>query len=180
MSKLESTKCHILIIEKLQQVKQATFAEIAGCLAKESELDGYYDFKVSKRTFQRDVEDIATIYGIYIKFNFSGMYYFIEEEFEPEVSDRMFEAFDVYHALNVKEQMSQFIYLEQRCPQGTEHLYSLLHAIKTETAYNSSTTNITKTIPKIAPLSRWRSKNLSIAGIFSLAILTTTISNAMP
>jgi predicted DNA-binding transcriptional regulator YafY len=58
------------------------------------------------------------------------MYYFIEEEFEPEVSDRMFEAFDVYHALNVKEQMSQFIYLEQRRPQGTEHLYGLLHAIR--------------------------------------------------
>jgi predicted DNA-binding transcriptional regulator YafY len=130
MSKLESTKRHILIIKKLRQAKQVTFAEIADYLAKESELDGYYDFNVSKRTFQRDVEDIATIYGIYIKFNFSGMYYFIEEEFEPEVSDRMFEAFDVYHALNVKEQMSRFIYLEQRRPQGTEHLYGLLHAIK--------------------------------------------------
>jgi predicted DNA-binding transcriptional regulator YafY len=130
MSKLESTKRHILIIKKLRQAKQATFAEIADYLAKESELDGFYDFKVSKRTFQRDVEDIATLYGIYIKFNFSGMYYFIEEEFEPEVSDRMFEAFDVYHAINVKEQMSQFICLEQRRPQGTEHLYGLLHAIK--------------------------------------------------
>ncbi|GHV58419.1 WYL domain-containing protein [Bacteroidia bacterium] len=130
MSKLESTKRHILIIKKLRQAKRATFAEIANYLAKESELDGYYDFNVSKRTFQRDVEDIATIYGIYIKFNFSGKYYFIEDEFEPEVSDRMFEAFDVYHALNVKEQMSQFIYLEQRRPQGTEHLYGLLHAIK--------------------------------------------------
>jgi predicted DNA-binding transcriptional regulator YafY len=130
MSKLESTKRHILIIKKLRQAKQVTFAEIADYLAKESELDGYYDFNVSKRTFQRDVEDIATLYGIYIKFNFSGKYYYIEEEFEPEVSDRMFEAFDVYHALNVKEQMSQFIYLEQRRPQGTEHLYGLLHAIK--------------------------------------------------
>jgi predicted DNA-binding transcriptional regulator YafY len=130
MSKLESTKRHILIIKKLRQAKRATFAEIADYLAKESELDGYYDFNVSKRTFQRDVEDIGTLYGIYIKFNFSGMYYFIEEEFEPEVSDRMFEAFDVYHALNVKEQMSQFIYLEQRRPRGTEHLYGLLHAIK--------------------------------------------------
>jgi predicted DNA-binding transcriptional regulator YafY len=130
MSKLESTKRHILIIKKLRQAKQATFAEIADYLAKESELDGYYEFNVSKRTFQRDVEDIGTLYGIYIKFNFSGMYYFIEEEFELEVNDRMFEAFDVYHALNVKEQMSQFIYLEPRRPQGTEHLYGLLHAIK--------------------------------------------------
>jgi predicted DNA-binding transcriptional regulator YafY len=130
MSKLESTKRHILIIKKLRQARQATFAEIADYLAKESELDGYYDFNVSKRTFQRDVEDIGTLYGIYIKFSFSGMYYFIEEEFEPEVNDRMFEAFDVYHALNVKEQMSQFIYLEQRRPQGTEHLYGLLRAIK--------------------------------------------------
>jgi predicted DNA-binding transcriptional regulator YafY len=130
MSKLESTKRHRLIIKKLRQVKRATFAEIADYLARESELDGYYNFTVSKRTFARDLEDIATLYGTYIKFDFSGKFYFIEEEFEPEVSDRMFEAFDVYNALNVKEQMSQFIYLEQRRPQGTEHLYGLLHAIK--------------------------------------------------
>jgi predicted DNA-binding transcriptional regulator YafY len=130
MSKLESHKRQLLIIKKLRQVKRATFAEIADYLARESELDGFYDFNISKRTFARDLDDIATLYAIYIKFDFSGKVYFIEEEFEPEVSDRMFEAFDVYNALNVKEQMSQFIYLEQRRPQGTENLYGLLHAIK--------------------------------------------------
>jgi hypothetical protein len=34
MSKLESTKRHILIIKKLQQSKQVTFAEITDYLAK--------------------------------------------------------------------------------------------------------------------------------------------------
>jgi predicted DNA-binding transcriptional regulator YafY len=132
MSKTESTKRHFLIIKKLRQAKRATFAEIADYLARETELDGYYDFNVSKRTFARDLVDIGTIYGIYIKFDFSGKFYFIENEFEPEVSDRMFEAFDVYNALNVKEQVSKFVYLEQRRPQATEHLYGLLHAIKNQ------------------------------------------------
>ncbi|MDR1897701.1 MAG: WYL domain-containing protein [Prevotellaceae bacterium] len=132
MSKLESTKRHILIIKKLRQSKQATFAEIADYLDRETELDGYYDFNISKRTFARDLEDIGTAYGIYIKYDFSNKFYFIENEFEPEVSDRMFEAFDVYNALNVKEQVSKFVYLEQRRPQATEHLYGLLHAIKNQ------------------------------------------------
>jgi predicted DNA-binding transcriptional regulator YafY len=101
MSQIESTKRHFLIIKKLRQAKRATFAEIADYLNRETELDGYYDFNISKRTFARDLEDIGTAFGIYIKYDFSGKFYFIEEDFEPEVSDRMFEAFGVYNALNV-------------------------------------------------------------------------------
>jgi predicted DNA-binding transcriptional regulator YafY len=120
---------HNLIIKKIRVLKHVTFEDIADYLEKESDLQGY-DFAISKRTFARDLEDIASIYGIDIKYDFSGKFYFIEEESEPEINDRILEAFDLYHALKVQEQLSPYIHLEKRHPQGTEHLYGLLHAIK--------------------------------------------------
>jgi predicted DNA-binding transcriptional regulator YafY len=129
MSKLETTKRYFLIIKKLRVAKRVTFSEIAGYLARESESDGL-NYNISLRTFQRDLSEIGSIYGIYIKYNFSGKYYFIEDDFNPEISDRMFEAFDVYNALKVKEQQSQYVHFEKRRSKGTEHFYGLLHAIR--------------------------------------------------
>ncbi|MDR0602870.1 MAG: WYL domain-containing protein [Bacteroidales bacterium] len=129
MSKLETTKRYILIIKKLRKSKGATFAEISDYLQRESEFQGL-NFTVSLRTFQRDLAEIGSIYGIYIKYDFSEKYYFIEDEFELDFSDRMYEAFDVYHALNVREQQSQYIHFEKRRSQGTEHFYGILHAIR--------------------------------------------------
>jgi predicted DNA-binding transcriptional regulator YafY len=129
MSQRTHTTRHHLIINKLRRVKRATFKEIADYLSIESEIQDY-DFNISKRTFQRDIAEIASIYGIYIKYDQCGKFWFIEEEFEAEYSDRFFEAFDVYHALKVNERNKQHIYLEKRQTQGTELLYGLLHGIK--------------------------------------------------
>ena len=129
MSKREATERYMLIRRKLRTSKCATFAEIADYLSRESEMKGY-DFNISKRTFNRDVIDIASLYGIYIKYDFSEKHYYIEDEFDPEINDRLFEAYDVYNALKVKEQNKPYIHLEKRQAQGTEHLYLLLHAIK--------------------------------------------------
>jgi predicted DNA-binding transcriptional regulator YafY len=129
MAKIDSTKRYILIINKLRRQKRVTFQDIAGYLQRESELQGY-NFCVSKRTFQRDVQDIGSIYGIYIKYDFSGKCWFIEDEFEPEINDRMFEAFNVYNALKMNEQLSQFMHPDNRQARGTEHIYGLLHATK--------------------------------------------------
>jgi predicted DNA-binding transcriptional regulator YafY len=132
MSKLESTKRYIFIINKLKRAKQATFEEIAEYLTKESESDGYYDFTISKRTFQRDLDEIDAIYGIEIKYDFSGKFYFIENDFNPDVNDRMVESIEVYNALKITEHLSPYLHLEKRCAQGTEHLYRLLKALQTQ------------------------------------------------
>jgi predicted DNA-binding transcriptional regulator YafY len=110
-------------------LKHATFEEISDYLRRESELQEY-EFTVSKRTFARDLEDIGSIYGIYIKYNFSSKFYYIEEEFEPEMNDRMLEALDMYCALEVQERQLPYFQMERRSPQGTEYIYGLLHAIK--------------------------------------------------
>jgi predicted DNA-binding transcriptional regulator YafY len=129
MTQRETSLRHHLIIKKLRTAKRVTFAEIAEYLAHESEIQDY-DFNISKRTFQRDVEAIGSIYSIYIEYDFSGKFYYIEDEYDPEISDRIFEAIDVYHALKINEQNKPHIYLDKRKMQGTEHLYGLLHAIR--------------------------------------------------
>ena len=129
MSKREATKRYMLIRNKLRTSKGATFREIANYLSRQSELDGD-NFNISKRTFQRDINDMGSIYGIYIKYDFSQKVYYIEDDFDQEANDRFFEAFELFNALKMNEQNRQFIHLEKRQAAGTEYLYALLHAIK--------------------------------------------------
>ncbi len=128
MSKRESFARYSLIIKKLR-TKPCSFKEIADYLALESEIQDY-DFNISKRTFQRDVQDIRSLYSIDIEYDFSQKVYVIESNLQPEITERMFEAFDTFNALNLSDRLSNHIHFEKRKPQGTEHLYGLLHAIK--------------------------------------------------
>lgn len=130
MSKRESISRYSLIIKKLRK-HPATFSEIADYLAFESDLQEY-NFNVSKRTFQRDLEDIRSIYNIDIQYDFSKKVYFIDFEQQPEVNERILEAFDTFNALNITDRLSNYIHFEKRKPQGTENLYGLLHSIKNQ------------------------------------------------
>lgn len=128
MSKRESISRYNLIIQKLRK-RPATFREIADYLEQESELQEY-DFRVSNRTFQRDVNDIRSIWGFDIQYDFKRKVYSIEMDGQSETNERIMEAFDTFNALNVSERLSKSILFEKRKPQGTENLYGLLHAIK--------------------------------------------------
>ena len=128
MSKRESISRYNLIIKKLRRYP-ATFKEISDYLSLESEIQSY-NFNVSKRTFQRDLADIRTIYNIDIQFDFSRGVYFVDFDEQPEMNERILEAFDTFNALNISDRLSNHIHFEKRKPQGTENLYGLLHAIK--------------------------------------------------
>lgn len=109
----------------------AAFREISEFLSQESELQSY-NFNISKRTFQRDIEDISSLYNIEIKFDFSRRVYFIDFEEERDANERILEAFDTFNALNITERLSNYIHFEKRRSKGTENLYGLLHAIKNQ------------------------------------------------
>ena len=130
MSKRESIARYNLIIKKLRK-RPATFAEIEEYLALESEIQAY-NFNVSKRTFQRDRDDIRSLYNIDILFDFSKKVYYIDFDEQPEANERILEAFDTFNALNLTDRLSKHIHFEKRKPQGTEHLYGILHAIKNQ------------------------------------------------
>ena len=130
MSKRESIARYNLIIKKLRK-RPATFAEIEEYLALESEIQAY-NFNISKRTFQRDRDNIRSLYNIDILFDFSKKVYYIDFEEQPEANERILEAFDTFNALNLTDRLSKHIHFEKRKPQGTEHLYGVLHAIKNQ------------------------------------------------
>lgn len=128
MSKRESIIRYNLII-KLLKARPRTFEEISSHLDRESEIHSS-DFRISKRTFQRDLVDIRSIYDIDIKFNTTRKWYYLDRDDNPEFNERLFEAFDIFNALRLGEDLLQTIHLEKRRPQGTENLHGLLHAIR--------------------------------------------------
>ena len=128
MSKRESISRYNLIIKKLRK-HPASFKEISEYLAFESELQEY-NFNVSKRTFQRDLDDIRSLYNIDIQYDYSRRVYHIAIDQQPEVNERILEAYDTFNALNITDRLSNHIHFEKRRPQGTENLYGLLHAVK--------------------------------------------------
>ncbi|WP_312185307.1 WYL domain-containing protein [Sphingobacterium sp.] len=130
MSKREAIARYNLIIKKLRKCP-ANFVDIANYLALESEIQEY-DFNVSIRTFQRDRKDIFSIYNIDIQYDFIQKVYYIDQEEQPELNERILEAFDTFNALNLTDRLSNYIHFEKRKPRGTEHLYGLLHAIKNQ------------------------------------------------
>jgi len=128
MSKRESIARYNLIIKMLRK-HPATFEEITDYLSLESELQEY-NYTISKRTFQRDLEDIRSLYNIYIQYDFSRRVYYLEFDDQPDFTERILEAFDTFNALNLSDRLSNSIHFEKRRPQGTENIYGLLHAIK--------------------------------------------------
>lgn len=127
MSKREVVSRYNLIIQKIRR-NPSTFDQIQNYLDLESNMQGY-NFTVSKRTFQRDLEDIRSIYNIDIQYDYSTRRYAIREELDVNLSNRVLEAFDTFNALSVGERLSQNLLFEDRKPIGTEHLQLILQAI---------------------------------------------------
>lgn len=128
MSKRESIARYSLIIKKLSK-NPATFQEISDYLKRESELQDF-TFNTTVRTFQRDLNDIRSIYDIDIQFDRSRKVYYVDSEGHQEAFKRIMEAYDTFNALSISDRLSDFIHFENRRTTGTENLYGLLHAIK--------------------------------------------------
>lgn len=127
MSKLESLSRQIYIINFLLK-RNADFEGITQHLIEKEAFDDR-SYVVSKRTFERDLQEISSLFGYEISYNRSLKKYRIENTEIDNASLRIIEAFDLLNALNHSNSVSQHIYFEQRKPQGTEHMKILLSAI---------------------------------------------------
>lgn len=128
MAKIDAIKRYNLIINKLRKYP-ATYNEIDTYLEKQSELQEY-KLTVSKRTFQRDLDEIRLLYSIDIRFDFSKQVYYIDDAGQPDFNNRLLEAFDTFNALKVTDSIYQYMNFETRKPLGTENLNGFIHAIK--------------------------------------------------
>ena len=117
-----------LELKRLQQGR-ATFKEISDYLESQSEFtDEVIGF--SKRTFQRDMQDIRAIFNIDILYDRKSKAYFIDSVDKSTTTDRLLEAFEMFNALNISDDLSHFIHFEKRKQHGTHHFHGLLHCIK--------------------------------------------------
>lgn len=128
MSKKDYLIRYLLIIKRIRQLRLVSFKEINEYLEREF---GILDSPktISIRTFQRDINEIRTIFNIDIKCNSSNQY-FINEEDNSDFNNRMMEAFDVFNSLSAGQQLTPYIQLESRCSLGTENINGILHSIR--------------------------------------------------
>ncbi|MGG5578120.1 helix-turn-helix transcriptional regulator [Myroides sp. C15-4] len=129
MAKRDFIKRHLLIIELLRK-RPSTYDDILNYLINNQDQIGY-QLEISKRTLQRDLKEIDSIWGIEISFNRSIEAYKIEsdEHAEDETIQRTLESFDLISALKQNRKVGKSIFLEKRKSSGSEHFNGIIHAI---------------------------------------------------
>lgn len=135
MSKRGYISRYLLILKKLKTKPYSTFEELKAYIENQFEYlrmqDDELQIGFSIRTLQRDKKEIRNVFGIDIEYSKSQKGYFISQNENENMNfQRMMEAFDMFNSLNLAQDLTPFIHLEKRRPQGTENLYGLLHAIK--------------------------------------------------
>jgi len=135
MSKRAYITRYQLILNKLKSKPYSTLDELQQFVTKQleyrQEQDETLKIGFSTRTFQRDIREIRSNFGVDIEYSKKEKGYFIHSgDMDTLNFERRMEAFDTFNALNLTRDLSAYIILEKRRPQGTEQIYSLLHAIK--------------------------------------------------
>lgn len=135
MSKRGYISRYLLILKKLKVKPYSTYEELQAYIDNQFDFlqmqDDTLNVGFSKRTLQRDIKEIRNVFGIDIEYSKSNKGYFISQNENENMNfQRMMEAFDMFNSLNLAQDLTPFIHLEKRKPQGTENLYGLLHAIK--------------------------------------------------
>ena len=135
MSKRGYISRYLLILKKLKVKPYSTYEELQTFIENQFDYlqmqDDNLQIGFSKRTLQRDIKEIRNVFGIDIEYSKSQKGYFISQNENENMNfQRMMEAFDMFNSLNLAQNLTPFIHLEKRRPQGTENLYGLLHAIK--------------------------------------------------
>jgi predicted DNA-binding transcriptional regulator YafY len=129
MAKQDYIFRYLTIVKKLRRSGEATFREINEYLGKESEfLDR--PLSVSNRTFIRDLNEIRELFKVDIRFDFSKGVYFIAEDQQSDLNNRMIESVDTINSLKMVSDITRFMFFEKRRAHGTHHFHGLLHAIK--------------------------------------------------
>lgn len=135
MSKRAYISRYVLIIKKLKTNPYSSLEELQSYIENQMDhlqmQDESLNMGISKRTLQRDIREIRNLFGVDIEYSKNSKGYFINQsEMENLNFERMMEAFELFNSLNIARDLTPFIHLEKRRPQGTDNLYGLLHAIK--------------------------------------------------
>jgi predicted DNA-binding transcriptional regulator YafY len=136
MSKRETLLRYSAIIRCVSNAP-VTLNEINACLKRESDMHGF-DLSVSKRTFQRDVQDLLSLFQIEIVYDYSLRKYLIRNQGDESYNSRILEAFETISVLTVNRDISQYLEFETRRAGGLDNFHGLLHAVKNHLQLNFS------------------------------------------
>lgn len=120
------------------------------------------DGQVSKRTFQRDLNEIKEMHGIEIRFNKKIQKYEVDENESVRIQMNLLESFDMIHAFQMNKSIEDFVIFEERRSRGTEHLFGIVHAIQNTNTISLDYQSFTSSTPKclkVAPLALKEFKN---------------------
>lgn len=124
------------ILTVVKRRESPSFEDIKAFVVQKLEEQALRDDKTvpefSKRTFERDLKDIEQIFGVVITYSRASDGYVIESatELQDAVLEQMLSGFEVLNALKLTQKVAPHIITEEKEPQGTEYLNSLLQAIE--------------------------------------------------
>lgn len=107
-----------------------TFNEITGFYKKIWELLGY-EFVISQRTFQRDIQDIQDKYGITIAFDKSADWYRIPDG-EAYKKKTLIDSLVLNEIRQLSGRVKEFVFNEDRHVSGAMYIVDVLAAIKSK------------------------------------------------
>lgn len=129
MSKRSYMLRYFLILNILRRKRACTFKEIKSYLEKEA---GFYyntDLVISKSTFDRDREDIKSLFSIEIDYDLKLAVYCISSHNDLEITQLLISAFNLYNSLNVPSDLSKIVNIQKQTNSGVENLYCIINAI---------------------------------------------------
>lgn len=122
------------ILEIIKRNPYVTFNEIENYVNRKLEEQRTIDDKtkvgLTIRTFQRDIKDIANLFGAQIQYDKRNSGYFIEHTIRNNALEQLVSAFDILNALKFSKNVAPYVLSENFEPQGTEHIFGILHAIQ--------------------------------------------------
>lgn len=130
MSRIHQLQRSLLIISKIKNNRYISFQELAKHIERELAFRGIYDTGLSRRTIQRDIQNIRTDFGVDIEYSRRDGGYFISESDYRSDIDRFLDSFDILSSLSTENEIPDFVFAEKHRPMGTQHLYPLIHAIR--------------------------------------------------
>lgn len=121
-----------MIVKRVKKGDYPSYEKLLSYIERESEYleEGFY-IGFSKRTLQRDIREIRTIFGIDICYSRAEKGYFIAVETSQNFNfNEMLETYDVLQLFKTQQKTKEYLFFEQKQPKGTAYLNGILYAIE--------------------------------------------------
>jgi predicted DNA-binding transcriptional regulator YafY len=130
MSQIHHLLRNILIVNKIKNDSGIGLSELNDYIQNAMTLRGIGNVGISRRTVLRDIQDIRTDLGIDIRYSRRRKGYYIDDDMPSPDVEQFLDSFDVFTALNMDESLPDFVFAEKHRPRGTQHLFTLIRAIR--------------------------------------------------